>query len=192
MTTADWPLTVAPPTPGGYRLPTEAEWERAAAWDGSKHWIYGYTGDTNTYSNQCNDMWNNGGSWALVDPLGMAGNSAPLTSPVGWFNGVNVSPNRQVATVNSVSPVGAYDMSGNAMEWCGDWCAVYSSAAQTNPTGPAGSSASGSYRVHRGGSWGTIGTPSTNGGGCRSADRSNGGDAPTFTNNNVGFRLVRS
>ena len=43
--------------------------------------------------------------------------------------------------------LGIYDMSGNAREWCQDWCGAYSSSSQVNPTGAN----SGSYRVFRGG-----------------------------------------
>jgi formylglycine-generating enzyme required for sulfatase activity len=176
MTTANWPLTVAPPTSGGYRLPTEAEWERAAAWDGSKHWIYGFLSDTNASgtANRCNDF----NSGTADNPLGLTG--YPYTSPVGWFNGVNVSPNGSVTTVNSPSPVGAYDMSGNIWEWCGDWFAVYGSGALTNPTGPG----TGSYRVLRGGSW--FGQFRYS----RSADRND--SWPIGAGNDRGFRVVRT
>ena len=44
---------------------------------------------------------------------------------------------------------GLYDMHGNVREWCKDWMEDYPSGAVTDPTG----SASGSYRVARGGCW---------------------------------------
>jgi len=170
-----WALTV--PYPNGYRLPTEAEWERAAAWDGSKHWIYGFLSDTLTGKNRCNYY---DGNPSYVNPLGLT--TYPYTSPVGWFNGTNVSPNGSVQTVNSPSPVGAYDMSGNAWEWCQDWynSSYYSGGAMTNPTEPG----SGSYRLLRGGGWYNYFY------GCRSADRAD--DDPDHWDCKLGFRLVRT
>ncbi len=186
MTTADWPLMVAPPTPGGYRLPTEAEWERAAAWDGTKHWIYGFTGDTMAGRGHANyyieeDEPSGDVNPGNVNPLGLT--SKPYTSPVGWFNGVNVSPNGSVHTLNGASPVGAYDMSGNVNDWCGDWYAGYGSGAQTNPTGPAFNPGLG--RVARGGSWNASGLDY-----CRSASRYNYG--PAYADDGIGLRLARS
>ena len=178
MTAAGWPLTVAPPAPGGYRLPTEAEWERAAAWDGAKHWIYGFTSDINMWSARCNYYWSFHGRSDYVNPLGLT--AQPYTSPVGWFNGVNVSPNGNVKTVNSASPAGCHSMSGEVNEWCGDWYGAYSGEAQTNPTGPA----AGVYRVFRGGSWAAPA------GGCRSACRNS--TVPTFAGYDLGFRLASS
>jgi formylglycine-generating enzyme required for sulfatase activity len=142
-------------TPGiqfeeGYRLPTEAEWERAAAWDGSKHWIYGFVSDTLRGRARCNYNTHVGsGLDTLVNPLGLS--SFPFTSPVGWFSGANVSPNGNVQTVDSPSPVGCYDMCGNVSEWCSDRYDgdYYDGGAMTDPTGPA----SGSGRVLRGGDW---------------------------------------
>jgi formylglycine-generating enzyme required for sulfatase activity len=183
MSTAGWPLSLAPPNPGGYRLPTEAEWERAAAWDGSKHWIYGNTSDTAPANTQCN--YCPGG--VFVNPQGFPVLPLPLdygvfTSPVGWFNAVNVSPNGDVHTVNSVSPVGAYDMSGNVWEWCHDWYSqsYYASSPAANPTGPA----SGANRILRGGS---FKDPAAN---CRTACRDSRG--PDKTPYWRSFRLVRT
>ena len=74
--------------------------------------------------------------------------------------------------------LGLYDMSGNVWEWCHDWFGVYSGDAQLNPQGPT----SGSYRVLRGGSWGSIARY------CRVSYR--GYIAPLSRDGDVGFRLV--
>jgi formylglycine-generating enzyme required for sulfatase activity len=62
------------------------------------------------------------------------------------------------------------DMNGNVKEWCNDWYGEYSSASQTDPTGPA----NGSNRIVRGGS---------------SAFRWN--EAPDLKSSTLGFRVVR-
>jgi formylglycine-generating enzyme required for sulfatase activity len=159
----------------GYHLPTEAQWERAAAWDGAKHWIYGFTSDTLSGRSRVNHL--DGGS--AVNPLGLL--TSPPTAPVGWFNGIYVSPNGSVSTIDSVSPIGAYDMSGNLAEWCNDWYAAgyYATSPASNPEGPA----TGSAKVRRGGSW-------LNGfGNNRSAVRPN--FSPASTRNFIGFRLAK-
>ena len=166
----NWELTN--PFGGGYRLPSEAEWERAAAWDGSKHWIYGFRSDTLTGKNRCN--------YRDVNPLGLS--SYPYNSPVGWFNGTNVNPNGDIQTVNSPSPVGCYDMSGNVWEWCEDRYHTSYIGAPTD--GSAWLVQQSDNRVIRGGFW------YSDDGDCRSASR--GSSDPTDAVLAFGFRLART
>jgi len=164
------------PAAGGYHLPTEAQWERAAAWDGAKHWVYGFHSDTNTGEDRCNDYSDQD---VEVNPLGLV--EAPRTSPVGWFNGINISPNGNIQTVDGPSPVGCYDMSGNAWQWCNDWYDpnYYSGGAMTDPMGPA----LGDFRVARGGSWFNFHYL------CRTAYRNK--SDPASSSYVVGFRIAR-
>jgi formylglycine-generating enzyme required for sulfatase activity len=178
------PVDKDPVTPGiqftnGYRLPTEAEWERAAGWDGSKRWIYGFLSDDGNNTNQYNH-YDEIGALNYMNPMNLS--AKPYTSPVGWFNGVNISPNGNIQTVNGHSPVGCSDMSGNVLEWCHDWLSLtyYSSGDMVNPTGPSG----GTTHIARGGCWENFTM------GCRTADRYS--RFPVGAANDLGFRLARS
>jgi formylglycine-generating enzyme required for sulfatase activity len=163
--------------PGGWVLPTEAQWEYACR---------AGTGEA-TYSGR----------------LEISGERcAPRLDAIAWYggnsgvgfeldNGYDSSgwpqkqyPHERAGTrsvrLKQPNGWGLYDMLGNVLEWCADGQRHYLSHSVVDPVGPM---EYGVKRAQRGGSWDVIARY------ARSADRDS--NFPRSRNDNFGFRCAR-
>jgi|GEM_PF-1077540 len=156
-------------TKGGFRLPTEAEWEYACR-----------AGTTTAYSfgDTINPQDANYDGSGIFKPVAVGSYKANAFGLYDMHGNVWEWCEDWYGWFSHAVPL--LNFHGNVWEWCEDWYGKYSKGPVTNPKGLD----SGSYRVLRGGSFLAYARYS------RSADRDN--LSPDNRIFNDGFRLART
>jgi sulfatase modifying factor 1 len=147
------------------RLPTEAEWEKAARGTDARRFPWGHMQPFVDIANYNRGVW-----------------VSEAVTLVGVGSGLEGMSVRHGLKEGGKSPYGLNHMAGNAAEWVADWYdrEYYHNSPDKNPTGPA----NGEKKVVRGGSW--VDLPAA----LRVTARFSA--EPEFQDRTIGFRCAKN